>query len=119
VPLEALPVTTAGKVDRRALPDPTPDEAPGAGFVAPSTASEELLAEIWAEVLGRERIGTTDDFFALGGHSLVATQVVARLAREVGLEVPVRQIFETPVLGELAVELERLLLADAAAEADG
>ena len=119
VPLDALPLTAAGKIDRRALRDPEPAAAGGDGFVAPATAAEELLAEIWAEVLGRERVGAADDFFALGGHSLLATQVVARVAREIGLELPVREVFETPVLNDLAAGLERRLLAEAGAGEGG
>jgi len=114
--LDAMPLGPSGKADRRALPPPEPGARPAdAGFAAPATAAEELLAEVWAEVLGRSPIGAGDDFFALGGHSLLAIQVVVRVAREIGLDLPVRQVFQTPVLADLAADLERRLVEDGAA----
>ncbi|HMB53139.1 MAG TPA: amino acid adenylation domain-containing protein, partial [Thermoanaerobaculia bacterium] len=110
VPLDEMPLNAHGKIDRAALP--APGAAAASDHVPPSTAAEELLAEIWAEVLDVERIGADDDFFALGGHSLRATQVVTRLAREIDLELPVRQLFMTPTLRELARNVEDRLLAE-------
>jgi len=117
VPLAAMPLTAQGKIDRAALPAPHGAAAGDDGFVAPASAAEELLAEIWAEVLERPRIGAEDDFFALGGHSLRATQVVTRLAREIDVEIAVRQLFETPVLRDLARVIEDRLLAEEGLEA--
>jgi acyl-CoA synthetase (AMP-forming)/AMP-acid ligase II len=117
VTLPALPTTPSGKVDRRALPAPALDGAAAAArWREPETAAEKLLAEVWSEVLRRERVGAGDDFFALGGHSLLAAQVVARLAREIGLELPLRQVFETPVLADLAAAVDERLLAEDAGE---
>ncbi|HVR95472.1 MAG TPA: amino acid adenylation domain-containing protein, partial [Thermoanaerobaculia bacterium] len=101
VPLEALPLSPAGKVDRRALPAPerTRFEEEHA---APLDPVEELLAGIWSEVLGLERVGAHDDFFALGGHSLLATQVVSRMRAVFGVELPLRRLFEASTLAELA-----------------
>ncbi|MGW7193051.1 amino acid adenylation domain-containing protein, partial [Streptomyces sp. NPDC054838] len=108
VPLEALPVTPNGKLDRRALPAPPEPDVPRAGFTAPASATEELVAEVWGEVLGRDRIGRQDDFFGLGGHSLRATRVVSRLGGRLGGTVPLRLLFENPVLEGFAAALDLL-----------
>jgi amino acid adenylation domain-containing protein len=113
VPLAALPLTSNGKVDRNALPAPDgsrPDL--GREFVPPAGPVQERLAEIWAEVLRRDRIGAHDDFFELGGHSLIATQVLSRMRQAFGFEMPLRAIFESPTVAGLAEaiiqrELER------------
>jgi acyl carrier protein len=107
VVLERLPVTANGKVDRRALPAPERSED---AYVAPRTAMEELLAGIWAEVLGVERVGATDSFFELGGHSILAMQVIARVRRTLGVDVPLRDLFETPTVEVLARTVEEQLI---------
>ncbi len=108
VALEALPLTTTGKVDRRALP--TPDTSrlrTKDAYVEPRTPVEEALAEIFEEVLGlEERVGAHDDFFELGGHSLLATRVISRLREAFGVELPLRRLFETPTVAGLAEHLE-------------
>jgi amino acid adenylation domain-containing protein len=102
-----LPVTANGKIDRRALPAPEVLAADGeAPHRPPETATEEALAQIWAAVLQRQNIGRDADFFALGGHSLNATQVIARANDCFGVSLRVRIIFEHPVLSDLALAIE-------------
>ncbi|MCA9539253.1 MAG: amino acid adenylation domain-containing protein, partial [Myxococcales bacterium] len=101
--LDALPLTPNGKIDRAALPSPALDrEALSAGFVAPRTATEAALAAIWAEVLGVVSVGAQDDFFELGGHSLRATQVASRIASSLGVEVPLRRLFDATTVAAQA-----------------
>ncbi|WP_405527574.1 amino acid adenylation domain-containing protein [Streptomyces avidinii] len=113
VPLDALPVTPNGKLDRRALPAPAEEGVRRAEFAAPVTPTEELAASVWSEVLGTGRIGRHDDFFALGGHSLRATRAVSRLGARLGTGVPLRLLFEHPTLERFASALDALR-ADAA-----
>ncbi|WP_257463564.1 non-ribosomal peptide synthetase, partial [Archangium lipolyticum] len=105
--LEALPLTTNGKVDRRALP--APQATPGTErYVPPRNAMEELVAGLFGELLRAERVGAEDNFFELGGHSLLATQVVSRLRESCGVEVPLRTLFEAPTVAELAGRIQSL-----------
>ena len=105
---ERLPLTANGKVDRAALPAPEPDQRSAEdGFESPRAGMEELVAGIWAEVLGVARVGRRDTFFALGGHSLSATQVRARLRAAIRVDVPLRTIFQARTLAELAADAER------------
>jgi amino acid adenylation domain-containing protein len=111
VTLEALPLNASRKIDRRALPAPDasrPDLA--AVYVAPSTAAEEGVAAIWCEVLGLERVGVHDDFYDLGGHSLLLPQVMHRLQRDFQVEVPLRSLAEETTVAGLALTVEELLL---------
>src|SRR6185436_11677942 len=102
-PLAALPVTPNGKVDRRALAArPLPEEGPAAGYMPPRNPVEESLAAVFAEVLGRERVGAQDDFFALGGHSLLATRLLARVHAAFGVDLPLRTVFTAPTVARLA-----------------
>ncbi|NRD67016.1 amino acid adenylation domain-containing protein, partial [Corallococcus exiguus] len=106
VVLEALPLNSNGKVDRKALPEPDAQKA-GSTYEAPRTDAEARLAAIWAEVLRVPQVGVKDDFFALGGHSLLATQVVSRVRAEMGAELPLRALFESRTVESLAHQLEK------------
>jgi non-ribosomal peptide synthetase component F/acyl carrier protein len=99
--LDALPITANGKVDRRALPDPEVIAADD-GYVAPRTETETRLAAIWVDVLKKERIGVTESFMTLGGHSLLAIRVLGKLSRQFGVRLPLRSLFDTPTIAELA-----------------
>ncbi|MEV6137026.1 amino acid adenylation domain-containing protein [Nocardia sp. NPDC051990] len=102
VELAEFPLGTSGKLDRKALPRPT---LAGREFRAPSTPFEEIVAGVFAEVLGVDRVGADDDFFVLGGNSLVATQVAARLSAALNARVPVRTLFDAPVVADLAMRI--------------
>ena len=105
--LDTLPLLSNGKIDRRALPAPdrTRPELDKT-FVAPRTPTEELLAEIWAQLLDLERVGIHDNFFDLGGHSLLATQAVSRMRDAFQVEIPLRRLFEVPTVAGLAESIE-------------
>ena len=104
--LSHLPVTPAGKLDRQSLPAPDLSERMADGaYVAPRTREEQALARIWADILGLTRVGIHNNFFELGGHSLKATQVISRIHRELGIQVPLRELFSRPTIAELAPRL--------------
>lgn len=108
VPLDALPFTPNGKIDRSALPAPTvyPELEPS--FIAPATPAEAKLANIWSAILRIEQIGIHDNFFELGGHSLLATQIISRINQVWAVEIPLRQLFEFPTISQLATCIEHL-----------
>jgi amino acid adenylation domain-containing protein len=106
VPLERIPMTPNGKVDRRALAGLRPRPAAGAERVAPRTPAEEMLAALWEGVLKVEGVGAHDNFFDLGGHSLLAAQVVSRVREAFAAELPLRALFESPTLAGLAERIE-------------
>lgn len=110
VTLDALPMAASGKLDRAALPDPEPDEAPA--YVAPRTAAEELVAEVLGELLGVDDLGAHDDFFARGGNSLLAIRAMARIRKQVEVDIPVRGLFTLTTVAGLAAEIERRLAED-------
>ena len=108
--LEKLPLTPSGKLDRAALPAIDMEAgAPGASFAAPRTLIEENLAGIWEHILELERIGRDDNFFWLGGHSLLATRIISRVREVFQVELPVRALFESPTVAELATRIEELI----------
>lgn len=109
--LDTLPLTTNGKLDTTALPDPDPAGG-AAGYVAPRSDAEALVVELWQEVLGLPKVGVLDDFLALGGDSLLVTRVAARIRAGVGLDVSIRDVFESPTPAALAARIEALLVAE-------
>jgi amino acid adenylation domain-containing protein len=112
VELESLPLNANGKIDRNAVPAPDPtnslrDDA----YVAPRTAIEQRLAAILVPLLNLDRVGVEDNFFLLGGHSLLGTQLIGRVRDAFGVELSLRTVFDASTIGELATEIEKLLLA--------
>ncbi|HEX3643352.1 MAG TPA: amino acid adenylation domain-containing protein, partial [Ktedonobacteraceae bacterium] len=107
--LEALPLTSNGKVDRRALPPPERSEFGTDNWVAARTPVEEVVLAIYREVLGTEQVSIHDNFFDLGGHSLLAIQVISRIRAVMGVELSVRSLFETPSVAGLAKQIEQNL----------
>ncbi len=103
LPIAAMPLTANGKLDRRALPDPsTVSLTDSSSYVAPRDDVEATLAVAWAQLLGVERVGVEDDFFGLGGHSLLAAQVIARVLRDFGVQLPLHSLFVAPTVAMLA-----------------
>ncbi len=109
--LDRLPLTANGKIDRRALVPP-PDGSRAMDLERPTSPNMEILAHIFAEVLGREAIGIHDDFFDLGGHSLLATQIVSRVRSAFGVELPLGELFRHPTVASLTPRVEALIRTD-------
>jgi len=104
--LDALPLTNNGKVDRTQLPDPAVSRLGLDGeYVAPRTPVEEVIARLWAELLGGDRIGVRDNFFELGGHSLLGMQLISRLHAAFRVDLPVSSLFDAPTVEGLAALL--------------
>jgi acyl carrier protein len=105
VKLDALPLTPNRKVDRKALPEPV-QTGEHAGYVAPRTATEVALCAIWQDILGVERVGITDNFFQLGGHSLMATQLAAVLEHTFQAAIPLQRLFVAQTVEALAAVID-------------
>jgi acyl carrier protein len=114
--LDKFPLTANGKLDRRALPDPELG-ADASSYVAPRTTTEELLVDIWRDVLAVERVGVEDNFFELGGHSLLATQVIARLHDTLGVELTMREFFFAPTVAGMSRLIDAALIEQIKADA--
>jgi amino acid adenylation domain-containing protein len=109
--LDAIPLTPNGKLHRQALPDPFQEAMDQRRvFVGPRTLAEEMVANIWREVLGIQQVSVEDSFFELGGHSLSATQVISRLRDTFAAELPIRSLFENPTVASLATAIVELCL---------
>lgn len=117
--LAELPTTPNGKIDRAALPAPdATNTVREEVFVAPTTPTEELIAGIVSTLLNLERVGIDENFFMLGGHSLLGTQIIARVANTFGVDLALRTLFEAPTIRQLSAEVERLILAKFEAMSD-
>ena len=112
VTLERIPVSPSGKADLKALPAPEVDLAALRGtYLAPRDSTEATLATIWEQVLGVPRVGVRDNFFTLGGHSLLATLLVSRVRDQLGIEIPLRTVFEEPTVEGMALAALQLKAA--------
>jgi amino acid adenylation domain-containing protein len=119
VPLKELPVNPNGKIDRMVLPVPNATNTLRDSFTAlPTTPAEERVAEIVASLLGVEQVGIDDNFFMLGGHSLLGTQVIMRIVEAFGVEMPLRTIFNAPTVRLLSAEIEQRIVARLEAMSD-
>jgi amino acid adenylation domain-containing protein len=118
MPLAQFPLTANGKIDRRALPAPdlAGATAAAAAPTSPRTLTEEILAEIWCDVLRVPSVGVRDNFFELGGHSLLVTQALARVQQVFEVELPLRLAFEAPTIAGLAVHIDQALAEDSKSE---
>jgi hypothetical protein len=108
VQLEALPLNHNGKIDRKNLPQPDTD-TPEEGYVGPRNATEETLCRLWQEVLRREHVGIHDNFFKIGGHSLMAARVATRMRESFKVDIPLRRMFEVPTIAQLAEVIDQAM----------
>jgi amino acid adenylation domain-containing protein len=119
VEIDSLPLNSSGKLDRTALPAPTSANSLGDHvYVAPRTAVEKRVVTILAELLGLEKVGIDDNFFFLGGHSLLGTQLIARIRNAFDVELSLRTVFDSPTAAELSDTIERLLTREQQISAD-
>jgi len=115
--MDSFPLTPNGKLNRKALPAPDQSGISADQYVAPNTPEEELIAGIWADVLKLDKVSITSSFFDLGGHSLMATQVISRIRNAFDVELQLRNLFETPTVKQIAQEIDRMRKADSGAAA--
>ena len=117
VVLDSMPLTPNGKIDRASLPAPSGERPKlDVPYVPASTDIEKELAKIWCDVLGVDRIGIHDNFFDLGGHSLMVIQLMSRVRKSFQIELPLRDVFGAPTIKEIADMLEARILAKASSE---
>jgi amino acid adenylation domain-containing protein len=114
VPIPSLPVTEQGKINRAALPAVNGNRLLDEAYVAPRTLVEEELVKILAPLLTRNQVGVNDNFFLLGGHSLMGTQVIARVSETFGVDLTLLKLFDHPTVAEMSAEIENLILAKVA-----
>ena len=118
--LDALPLTSSGKVDRNALPDPGRDRpALTVALVPPRSPVEVVVAALWREVLGLDEIGIHDDSLELGGQSLQATQIAARVAQRFAVSLPTQFLLESRTVAELSLAVTRALMEQEAGASEG
>jgi amino acid adenylation domain-containing protein len=116
VAIDSIPVTANGKVDRAALPTPTGERVHAEAYVEPRTPVEQELVTILCPLLKLERVGINDNFFLLGGHSLLGTQLIARVSESFGVDLTLLKLFDHPTVAEMALEIEELILAKVESE---
>jgi acyl carrier protein len=119
VPIASLPVTEQGKVNRAALPSVNGNRLSEEAYIAPRTLVEEELVKILAPLLKLDRVGVNDNFFLLGGHSLLGTQVIARVSDTFGVDLTLLKLFDHPTVAEMSAEIESLILAKGRSRALG
>ena len=117
--IDSVPLTPNRKANRKKLPKPDNQTSRTESYQSPAPGVESQLADIWCEILKLDRVGSHDDFFDLGGHSILATRVVAKIAERMGVELPLRRIFATPQLRELAEYLEAMDALNRGSAAEG
>ena len=117
--IEAMPLSSNGKIDRAKLPVADVEQQLSAMFVAPRNETEEALCRIWSKVLALPKIGVEDNFFELGGHSLLAIQVRSRIQSAFGVELPLRSLFDQPTIAQLALRVEIALIEELSALEEG
>jgi len=110
VPIAYVPVTANGKLDRSALPAPNGSRPHAQAYVEPRTPVEEELVTILAPLLKLKRVGVNDNFFLLGGHSLLGTQLIARISETFGVDLTLLKLFDHPTVAEMSSEIEELIL---------
>ena len=110
--MDKLPITDNGKLDRKRLPEPEEDHAIAAGYTAPRTEVEQSLCEIWSEVLNREKVGIYDNFFEIGGHSLLAAQLQSRIKECFDMNITIKDLFDHPTVIEIANAIEHIVIND-------
>jgi amino acid adenylation domain-containing protein/FkbM family methyltransferase len=106
IELEDFPLTISGKIDKKALPDPDTAELLADQYLEPRNETEQVLVNIWQDVLELDKVGIKDDFFELGGHSLLAIRLISVIRKELNIEVPIGDIFENPTIESLASHLQ-------------
>ena len=111
VSIGSLPVTSQGKIDRTALPSVNGNRLADESYVAPQTIVQEELVKILAPLLKLDHVGVNDNFFLLGGHSLLGTQVIARVSETFGVDLTLLKLFDHPTVAEMSTEIENLILA--------
>jgi hypothetical protein len=111
VAIPSLPLTEQGKLNRAALPVVNGNRLSDEAYVAPRTLVEEELVKILAPLLKLSRVGVNDNFFLLGGHSLLGTQVIARVSESFGVDLTLLKLFDHPTVAEMSAEIENLILA--------
>ncbi|CAA0123883.1 Tyrocidine synthase 3 [BD1-7 clade bacterium] len=108
--MDTWPLSPNGKINRNKLPDPDWQALNQTPFVAPTTDTEIRLADIWSEVLEIDQVGINDSFFALGGHSLTATAAIAKAQKAFGVEIPLKDIFQSPTINAIAAQIDNALV---------